>query len=559
MTSLIERYIPRTEFESYEDFDENLDIQVPDDFNFAYDIVDEYAKIDPDKVALSWANENEDKVFTFADLKRLSDKAANFFTSLGITKGDRVLLTLKSRYDFWYCLLALHKIKAIGVPATHMLTTKDIEYRIKAGGINTVITIREENVPESYSEVEKDLGLNLNKIYVGNEKLDGWYDLRAEIEKASSDFKRPEYDVDNVDDISVLFFSSGSTGQPKMIKHNFAYPLAHIVTSYYWHQVVENGLHYTIADTGWGKALWGEIYGPWIAGSGIYIYDYERFHPYEVLKTALDHDITTLCCPPTMYRFFIHEDIENLDFSSLKHATTAGEPLNQEVYDKFLELSDLSIRESFGQTETVATIANFPWLDLKVGSIGKPAPIFDIKLINSDGVECDVGEEGEIVFDLSDGYPLGLFQGYYNNDEKTSETIYDGYYHTGDSAWIDEDGYYWYKGRIDDVIKSSGYKIGPYEVENALLSHEAVVDCAVTGIPHPIRGQIVKATIILDENYEPSDELTKDIQDHVKHVTAPYKYPRAIEYVDSLPKTISGKIMRKKIRIDDEKKYKNDE
>ena len=556
MTSLLNRYVPRTEFDSYEDFNENLKITVPEDFNFAYDIVDVYAKEQPDKVALSWCDDNQEKIFTFSNLKQLSDKAANFFKSLGVTKGDRVLLTLKSRYDFWYCMLALHKLKAIAVPATHMLKPEDIEYRIDVAGIKTVVTIREDGVPESYAEVEKTLGLKLNKVFVGTEDMPGWYDLRKEVKKASDNFERPVYDDDSVEDTSVIFFSSGSTGQPKMIKHSFGYPLAHIVTSNYWHQVVDNGLHYTIADTGWGKALWGEIYGPWISGSGIYIYDYDRFHPYEVLSKALEHKITTLCCPPTMYRFFIKEDIDNLDFSSLQHATTAGEPLNDEVFYKFKELTGLSIREAFGQTETVATIANFPWVDIKLGSMGKPAPLFNIKLLNTDGCECDVGEEGEIVFDISEGYPLGLFKGYYNNQEKTDETIYDGYYHTGDSAWIDEDGYYWYKGRIDDVIKSSGYKIGPYEVESALLSHSAVLDCAVTGIPHPIRGQIVKATIVLDKGYQPSQELTKDIQNHVKHVTAPYKYPRAIEYVDELPKTISGKIMRKKISLEYEEKFK---
>ena len=556
MTSLLNRYVPRTEFDSYEDFNENLKITVPEDFNFAYDIVDVYAKEQPDKVALSWCDDNQEKIFTFSNLKQLSDKAANFFKSLGVTKGDRVLLTLKSRYDFWYCMLALHKLKAIAVPATHMLKPEDIEYRIDVAGIKTVVTIREDGVPESYAEVEKTLGLKLNKVFVGTEDMPGWYDLRKEVKKALDNFERPVYDDDSVEDTSVIFFSSGSTGQPKMIKHSFGYPLAHIVTSNYWHQVVDNGLHYTIADTGWGKALWGEIYGPWISGSGIYIYDYDRFHPYEVLSKALEHKITTLCCPPTMYRFFIKEDIDNLDFSSLQHATTAGEPLNDEVFYKFKELTGLSIREAFGQTETVATIANFPWVDIKLGSMGKPAPLFNIKLLNTDGCECDVGEEGEIVFDISEGYPLGLFKGYYNNQEKTDETIYDGYYHTGDSAWIDEDGYYWYKGRIDDVIKSSGYKIGPYEVESALLSHSAVLDCAVTGIPHHIRGQIVKATIVLDKGYQPSQELTKDIQNHVKHVTAPYKYPRAIEYVDELPKTISGKIMRKKIRLEDEEKFK---
>ena len=555
MTSLLNRYVEKTEFESYEDFCENLNIKIPEDFNYAYDIVDTYAKEQPDKVALVWCDDKEDKVFTFKDLKYFSDKAANFFTSIGVKRGDRVLLTLKSRYDFWYCMLALHKIKAIAIPATHMLKPEDIEYRISSAGIKTVVTIREDGVPESYTEVEKTLGVKLNKVFAGDVDMPGWYNLREEVEKASSNWERPNYENDTVHDISVLFFSSGSTGLPKMIKHSFDYPLAHIVTSKYWHQVIDDGLHYTIADTGWGKALWGEIYGPWIAGSGIYIYDYDRFHPLEVLTKALDHKITTLCCPPTMYRFFIAEDIENLDFSSLKHPTTAGEPLNDEVFYKFKELTGLEIKESFGQTETIATIANFPWLDLKLGSMGKPAPIFDIHLLNSEGKDCDIGEIGEIVFDISEEYPLGLFKGYYNNEEKTNETIYDGYYHTGDSAWMDEDGYYWYKGRIDDVIKSSGYKIGPYEVESALLSHEAVLDCAVTGVPHPIRGQIVKATIVLSEGYEPTDELTKDIQNHVKHVTAPYKYPRAIEYVDELPKTISGKIMRKKIRMADEEKY----
>lgn len=556
MTSLLDKYVNRTEFDSYEDFYENLEIKVPENFNFAYDIVDEYAQIEPDKVALAWCDTNEEKIITFGELKRLSDKAANFFTSLGIKKGDRVLLTLKSQYDFWYAMVALHKIKAIAIPATHMLKAEDIEYRIKLAGINTVITIRGEGVPERYAEVEKDMGIKLNKISAGDTPLEGWYDLREEVEHASDNFERPHYSDDSVDDISVLFFSSGSTGQPKMIKHSFGYPLAHIVTSYFWHQVVEDGFHYTIADTGWGKALWGEIYGPWICGSGIYIYDYDRFHAYDVLTRALEHNITTLCCPPTMYRLFIKDGgLEKLDYSSLKHVTTAGEPLNDEVFYKFKDLTGLEIRESFGQTETVATIANFPWVDLKLGSMGKPAPLFNIKILNAEGKEADIGEEGEIVIDISNGYPLGLFKGYYNNPEKTQEAINEGLYHTGDSAWIDEDGYFWYKGRIDDVIKSSGYKIGPFEVESALLSHDAVLDCAVTGIPDPIRGQIVKATIVLNKAYTPSEELTRDIQNHVKSVTAPYKYPRAIEYVDDLPKTISGKIMRKKIRLDDEEKY----
>ena len=340
MTSLLHKYIDREEYDSYEDFNENFKINVPEDFNFAYDIVDTYAEIEPEKVALSWCDDSGDKVFTFGDLKTLSDKAANFFKSLGVTKGDRVLLTLKSRYDFWYCMLALHKLKAIAVPATHMLKPEDIEYRITAAGIKTVVVIREDGVPENYAEVEETLGVTLNKIFVGNKEKEGWYNLRKEVEKASDELERPVYDDDSVEDTSVIFFSSGSTGQPKMIKHSFGYPLAHIVTSHYWHQVVENGLHYTIADTGWGKALWGEIYGPWISGSGIYIYDFDRFHPFEVLSKALDHNITTLCCPPTMYRFFIKEDIDDLDFSSLKHVSTAGEPLNDEVFQLNQILND---------------------------------------------------------------------------------------------------------------------------------------------------------------------------------------------------------------------------
>jgi acetyl-CoA synthetase len=558
MTSLLKDFLPKTSFDSYEDFQENFEISVPDDFNFAYDVVDKYAKEDPKKIALVWCNDTEDKTFTFKDLKYFSDKAANFFVSIGVKKGDKVLLTLKSRYDFWITIIALHKIGAIVIPATHMLKPEDIEYRLKSADIHTVVTIREDGVPECFEEAEKDAGVKLNKVFAGDIDLDGWYNLRDEIERASDDFKRPTGEDKNlVTDTSIIFFSSGTTGLPKMVNHSFGYPLGHIITAKYWHNVVEDGLHYTIADTGWGKALWGEIYGQWISGSATFVYDYDRFHAGEVLDKALSHKITTFCCPPTMYRFFIKEDLSKYDFSTIVYATTAGEPLNDEVFRQFKKSTGLEIKEGFGQTETVLSIGTFPWMDIKLGSMGKPSPLFNIDLLNKEEESCDIGEEGEIVIDISEGYPLGLFKGYYNDQAKTDKTCRAGYYHTGDTAWKDEDGYFWFKGRVDDVIKSSGYRIGPFEVESALLSHDAVLDCAITGIPHPIRGQIVKATIVLAKGYEPSEELTKDIQNHVKHVTAPYKYPRAVEYVDELPRTISGKIMRKKIRVEDEEKNKN--
>ncbi len=555
MSSLLNKFVTQIEFESYNEFKENFIIKVPENFNFAYNVVDEYASQYPDKIAIVWCNDyDEEKILTFKELKDYSDKTANFFLELGIKKGDRVMLTLKSRYEFWFCILALHKIGAITIPATHMLKTKDIVYRVEKAGIKMVVCISEDGVPEYFDEAQKQLnGMNIIKAFVGDEKREGWLNFREEIQKASSKFEPPILNWGNDDPIFV-YFSSGTTGLPKMVQHDNTYPLGHIITAKYWQNVMEDGLHYTVADTGWAKAMWGQIYGQWIAGSSVFVYDYERFDAARMLEKASKYGVTTFCAPPTIYRFLIKEDLSEYDFSTLKYAVTAGEPLNPEVYNKFHEFTGLKLMEGFGQTESVISVANFPWMKPRPGSMGKPSPGYFIELMDKDGKICDVGEEGEIVIKTIDGKPPGLFSGYYRDQRKTDEVWYQGYFHTGDNAWMDEDGYLWFVGRNDDIIKSSGYRIGPFEVESAVISHPAVLECAITGVTHPIRGQVVKATIVLAKGYEPSEELKLEIQNHVKQVTAPYKYPRIIEFVDELPKTISGKIRRIEIRTKDQEK-----
>jgi len=551
MTALINEFVNRVEFDSYEDFRDNFRIRVPENFNFAYDVVDRYAEIEPDKVALVWCNDHgEEKRITFGELQELSRRAASFFTGEGIKKGDTVMLTLKARYDFWYALLGLHRIGAIAIPATHMLKEKDIIYRIREADIKMVVCIAEDGVPEVFDGAIAELGSDTKKVLVGDTDRDGWINLRKEIMKLPGDFERPE-DCAGGDDTLIVYFSSGTTGMPKMIEHDHTYPLGHIITAKYWQNVREDGLHYTVADTGWAKAMWGQIYGQWIAGSAVFVYDYDRFDPEKMLEKLEKYDITTFCAPPTIYRFLIKEDLSRYDLSGIEYAVTAGEPLNPEVFERFREHTGLQLMEGFGQTECVVCIANFPWMEPKPGSMGKPSPGYHVELVDRNGDPVDVGEEGEIVIRTAEGKPLGLFNGYYRNPEKTSEVWHDGYYHTGDTAWMDEDGYMWFVGRTDDIIKSSGYRIGPFEVESAIISHPSVLECAVTGYPDPIRGQVVKATIVLARGYEPSEELKKEIQDHVKRVTAPYKYPRIVEFVDELPKTISGKIRRVEIREHD--------
>ena len=556
MSSLLNKFVPRVEFESYEDFKKNFRINVPDNFNFAYDVVDEYAEKIPDKIAMVWCDDHDnDRVFTFADMKYYSDKAANFFIKCGIKKGDTVMLTLKARYEFWFCILGLHKIGAIAIPATHMLRSEDIVYRVEQAKIKMVVCIAEDGVPEYFDEADEELkDFELIKAIVGDEDKEGWLNFRKEIEEAPLEFERPSGDANTTNhDVSLVYFSSGTTGLPKMIQHDYTYPLAHIITAKYWQNVVDDGLHYTVADTGWAKSVWGQIYGQWISGSAVFVYDYERFDAAKMLEKALKYGVTTYCAPPTIYRFLIKEDLSKYDFSTLEYAVTAGEPLNPEVYNKFYEFTGLKLREGFGQTETVVSVANFPWIEPRPGSMGKPAPIYNIIIVDKENKPSDIGEEGEIVIKTEGENPIGVFGGYYLTPEKTKEVWYDGYYHTGDTAWMDEDGYIWFVGRTDDMIKSSGYRIGPFEVESAVISHPAVLECAITGFPDPVRGQVVKATIVLTNDYQPSEELKKEIQNHVKKVTAPYKYPRVIEFVDELPKTISGKIRRVEIRSQDQK------
>jgi len=559
MSSLLDRFLSRTEFESYEDFKENFKIIVPENFNFGYDVVDVYAEEDPDKIALVWCNDlGEEKIFTFKDMKHLSDKAANLFLGRGINKGDTVMLTLKSRYEFWICMVALHKIGAIAIPATHMLKAKDILYRIRKANLKAIATIGEDGVPDQVDAAQKELGgVPLVKFLVGkaDDEREGWANFKKELEDASPEFERPTGDgMTKIDDVLLGYFTSGTTGYPKMVNHDQIYPLGHIITAKYWQNVGDNGLHYTVADTGWAKCAWGKIYGQWISGSGVFVYDYERFDAGTMMEKASKYGVTTFCAPPTIYRFMIKGDMSKYDFSSLKYAVTAGEPLNPTIYNEFLKNTGIKLMEGFGQTEMVVSIANFPWMEPKPASMGKPSPGFDISVVDAEGKPCEIGEEGEIVIKTGDVKPVGLFLGYHQDPDTLKEIWYDGYYHTGDTSWVDEDGYFWFVGRTDDIIKSSGYRVGPFEVESALLSHPSVLECAITGIPDPLRGQVVKATVVLTEAYTPSEELKKELQDYVKKVTAPYKYPRIVEFVDELPKTISGKIKRTEIR-DKDKPY----
>ncbi|MGI6562342.1 MAG: AMP-binding protein [Clostridia bacterium] len=546
--NLLDKYVSRIEYESYEDFAENFSIKVPDRFNFAYDVVDEYALKCPEKRAMVWCDDyGLEKTFHFGELKELSDKAAAYFQSLGIKKGDKVMLILKRRYEFWYIIIALHKIGAIGIPATHLLRKKDIIYRIEAAGIKTIVCINEnEIVHEVELAVKESEGVE-NLVMVAGEK-EGWMSFEKEMSLTDKEFLRPTGDdYPGGEDIMLLYFTSGTTGMPKMVLHDFNYPLAHIVTAKYWHCCIDDGLHFTISDTGWMKSMWGKLYGQWIAGSAVLVYDMEKFIADKVLRIMEKYKVTTFCAPPTMYRFFIKEDLSAYDFSNVKHCTIAGEPLNPEVYYQWLKGTGLKCYEGYGQTELTLAIANFPWMEPKPGSMGLASPIYDVDLVDENGESCIPGQEGQVVL-RTKTKRLGVYKGYYKDEELTKSVWHDDVYHTGDMAYRDEDGYYWFVGRADDVIKSSGYRIGPFEVESALIQHKAVLECAITAAPDEIRGQVVKATVVLTKGYTPSEALVKELQEHVKNITAPYKYPRIIEFVDELPKTISGKIQRNIIK-----------
>ncbi len=556
---LLDKYLPRMEFDSYEDFKKNYKVNIPENFNFGFDIVDEWAKQEPDKKALVWVNDNnEEKIFTFTDIKKLSNQAANFFKSLGIKKGSVVMLILRRRWEYWICATALHKIGATLIPGTLQLTKKDIAYRAQAAGISTFVCVNDEFVLNQVDAAAAETPCIKNKILVVD-KREGWLDFEDEIAKFPDTFERPTgSDATKWDDIMLVYFTSGTTGMPKMVQHNFSYPLGHIVTAKYWQQVQENKLHMSVSDSGWAKFGWGKIYGQWVCGAVIFCYDMDKFIPLNLLKMITKYRVTTFCAPPTMFRFMLQEDVTKYDLSCIKHCCIAGEPLNPEVFKKWYDLTGLKLYEGYGQSESSVMIANFKWFDPIPGSTGKPSPLYDIQLIDEEGNPCEDGDEGTIaVMDVKHNPPTGLFTGFFHDPEKTEEKLGGKCYDTGDVAWRDSNGYYWFVGRNDDVIKCSGYRIGPFEVESALIEHPAVVECAITAAPDPIRGQVVKATVVLAKGYSGTPELTKELQNYVKKVTAPYKYPRIIEYVDELPKTLGGKIKRAELRNKDHKNFNN--
>ena len=531
-----------------ETYDENgllkhLDIDCPDDFNFGYDIVDDIAVNDPERVAMVWEHENgECRRFTFADIKRLSDKTCNYLASKGIGKGDFVMLVLKHSYQFWFICVALHKMGAIAVPATFMLKPHDIEYRIDAAGLKAAIVTDDDDIVESFEGAG-----NIDKLacrFIVNGHRDGWLDFDTEMEECSEVWERvPTKSTDRF----LMYFTSGTSGNPKMAVHDYSYPLGHILLAKHWQQVEPDGLHWTVADTGWAKNAWGKFYGQWIMEAAVFVYEYDRFEPHHIMNMIEKHKVSTFCCPPTMFRLYLNAGIEGHDLSSLKNCCIAGEPLSPDTFNTWYKATGLKLMEAFGQTESSVIVGTLKGMTPKPGSMGKPSPQFRVELLDKEGNPVRPGEEGEICVSISPRVP-GIFVEYYRDEKKTNETLRDGWHHTGDVAWKDEDGYFWYLGRNDDIIKSSGYRISPFEIESVLVEHPAVLEVAVTGVPDPIRGQLVKATIILREAYQPTDELKKELQQFTKSRTAPYKYPRVIEFVDAIPKSISGKVRRVVIR-----------
>ncbi len=539
-----------------EGFDENgilnkFEINCPDNYNFGYDIIDKFGELEPERLALYHVDlqENEHK-FTYKQLSDLSTQAANLFIEKGIKKDDKVMLVLKRNYQFWIAIIALMKIGAVAIPATHLLTTHDFTYRFESASVKAVVcTGYNPDIEKYVDDAEAEMGISLVKFIANGEK-EGWISFDEEIKKMPATMERIATDSH---EHMLLYFTSGTTGYPKMVVHNHRYGLCHILTAAHWQNVDPDGIHLTISDTGWGKAAWGKLFGQMAVGSCVFVYDFDKFIPADMLRIMQNYKITSFCAPPTMYRFFIKEGIGNYDLSSLKYSCIAGEALNPEVYNKWLEFTGLKLMEAFGQTESTVILANLKGMEPKPGSMGKPSPLYNVDIVDENDNPVPNGEVGEIVVRAKRGTD-GLFDCYYRNEDKTNEAWHDDVYHTGDTAWKDEDGYYWYVGRNDDVIKASGYRIGPFEIESVLIQHPSVLECAVTGAPDPIRGIVVKATIVLAKGYTGSDELVKELQTYVKKNTAPYKYPRVIEFVDELPKTISGKIRRVQIREEDSKK-----
>ena len=539
-----------------EEFDENgilckFEPTPAENYNFAYDVIDELAKLEPEKVCLYWINEEgEEHKFTFKDVSEMSNRFANMFLAHGVKKGDMVMLVLKRHYEFWFAIYGLMKIGAVSIPATNQLLPKDYVYRFDAASVKYICATLDDNVCDHIDDALKKYDGMVEKFCTHGVK-EGWTPLMDEVMKFPATMERIQ---NSVEDNMLLYFSSGTTGYPKMVLHNHYYTVGHIATAKHWHNIQDDTLHLTVSDSGWGKCAWGKLFGQITCGATEFIYDFDRFHADRLLKVIQDYKITSFCAPPTMYRFFIKEGIENYDLSNLKYATIAGEALNPEVFNKFYEYTGLKLMEGFGQTETVVCVANMVGMEPKPGSMGKPVPIYHMDIVDENGNSCPVGEVGEMVVRTNGRSQKALFKEYYRNEEATNSAWHDNIYHTGDTAWKDEDGYYWYVGRTDDLIKASGYRIGPFEIESVLMEHPSVLECAVTGAKDPIRGQVVKATIVLARGYTASDELAKELQNYVKNATAPYKYPRIVEFVDELPKTISGKIRRVQIREEDNNK-----
>ena len=553
MDHILKKYCPRIEFDSYEDFCENFRIDVPEAFNFGFDVVDEWARVEPGKRALVWCDDaGEERAFTFSDIARLSNKAANAFRKLGIGKGDVAMMILRRRWEYWVCAVALCKLGATIIPATLQLTSKDIAYRANSAQVKMVVCVDDDYVCGQMDRALPDSPSIAHRVVVAGERA-GWTAFDALVANEPDTFARPTGEAGvTSEDTMLIYFTSGTTGLAKAVCHNFAHPLGHILTARYWQQVRENELHMSVTDSGWAKFGWGKIYGQWICGATVFAYDMDKFVPVKLLQKIQDYRLTTFCAPPTMYRFMLQEDVASFDLSSVQNFATAGEPLNAEVTIQWERLTGKKIREGFGQTEGPVLLATFPWIEPRPGSMGKPSPLLNVKLLDEDGVEVPDGEEGAIcVTGLRAAYPPGLFTGYYQDEERTRQAVGGDYYNLHDMAWRDSDGYCFFVGRNDDVIKCSGYRIGPFEVESALVEHPAVVECAVTAAPDPIRGKVVKATVVLARGWEPSDELVRELQEHVKRTTAPYKYPRIVEFTDELPKTIGGKIKRKFIRTRD--------
>ena len=543
---LMENYA-RATFDSYEDFAQNFSISVPENYNFAFDCVDVLAQKTPDKPALVWCNESGDeKTYSFSELSVLSDGAARFFRSNGIKKGDRVMLILKRRAQYWYIVLGLMKLGAVSIPATHLLTKKDIAYRNEMASIEGIVAVDDEAILSTIEDAQTMFPVTcLIKLGAARE---GWLGFDDGVAACMAG-ERPERITEN-DDMMMLYFTSGTTGLPKMVTHNFIYPLGHIITARFWHDLHPGSLHLTVSDTGWAKASWGKMFGQWLCEAAVFVYDHERFNAVKMLEVICKYKLTSFCAPPTVFRFLVREDLRAYDLSSLESVTTAGEPLNPDIFLEFQRLTGIMIREAYGQTEMTPMALTSPYIEARPGSLGKMSPAYDLCLMDEQGEEVQSGEDGEICIRIQPGEVPGVFMGYYRDPDLTESVWSDGLYHTGDRAKMDEDGYLWFIGRNDDMIKSSGYRIGPFEVESALLEHPAVLECAVTSVPDPLRGQAVKASIILADRYltAPLNDLKKELQDHVKAITAPYKYPRIIDFVTSLPKTISGKIQRVIIR-----------